>query len=204
MASLPPIQAILQGCSSHTDSSLANALTTLFEYSQILISRLEPELAASFRSGSKISSYPELIDLALAHIEAWDVESQALFIAGHPRIGESDKLSILSTKEQGLGAHRVNPTSPEVLGRLTHLNQCYETMYPGLRYITFVNGRSRAEILEEMEGVLHFEHYLSPASPVLEDLVPVDVTSEAWRSELARAIRDVGRIAQSRLNALGI
>lgn len=197
MASLPPIQAIL--ASSHTNSSLAVALTTLFEHSQILISRLEPELVTSFHNGSKISSYPELIDLALAHIEAWDVESQALFIAGHPRIGESDKLSNLSSKEQGF-----NPTSPEVLGRLAHLNQCYETMYPGLRYITFVNGRSRAEILEEMEGALHFDHSLSQASPVLQDLVPVDVTSDAWQSELARAIRDVGRIAQSRLNALGI
>ena len=204
MASLPPIQAILQDCSSHTDSSLAIALTTLFEYSPILISRLEPELATSFRSGSKISSYSGLIDLALACIEAWDVESQALFIVGHPRIGESDKLSSLSAREQGLGAQRVNPTSPEVLGRLAHLNQCYETMYPGLRYITFVNGKSRAEILEEMESTMHFEHSLSPSSPVLENLVPVDVTSESWRSELNRAICDVGRIAQSRLNALGI
>jgi 2-oxo-4-hydroxy-4-carboxy--5-ureidoimidazoline (OHCU) decarboxylase len=200
MASLPPLQAI-QSC-SHAESPLAIALTTLFEYSPILISRLEPELATSFRSGSEISSYPDLIHLALAYIEAWDVESQAVFIKGHPRIGESDKLSRLSAKEQG--AQGITPTSPEVLGRLAHLNQCYETLYPGLRYITFVNGRSRAEILGEMENAMDFVHSLSPSSPALEDLVPVDVTSEAWRSELTRAIRDVGRIAQSRLKALGI
>lgn len=186
----------------HMDSSLAIVLTTLFEHSPILISRLEPEVATAFRNGLKISSYSELVELALAHIEAWDIESQTLFISGHPRIGESDKLSSLSAKEQG--AQNINPTSPEVLGRLAHLNQCYETMYPGLRYITFVNGRSRAEILEEMENAMGLEHSLSPASPVLGDLVAVDVTSEAWRSELTRAIRDVGRIAQSRLKALGI
>jgi 2-oxo-4-hydroxy-4-carboxy--5-ureidoimidazoline (OHCU) decarboxylase len=196
MASMHTIQTI------HMDSSLAIVLTTLFEHSPILISRLEPELATAFRNGLKISSYSELVELALTHIEAWDIESQTLFISGHPRIGESDKLSSLSAKEQG--AQNINPTSPEVLGRLAHLNQCYETMYPGLRYITFVNGRSRAEILEEMENAMGLEHSLSPGSPVLGDLVAVDVTSEAWRSELTRAICDVGRIAQSRLKALGI
>jgi 2-oxo-4-hydroxy-4-carboxy--5-ureidoimidazoline (OHCU) decarboxylase len=196
MASLNTIHAV------HTDSSLAIVLTTLFEHSPILISRLEPELATTFRNGLKISSYSELVELALAHIEAWDVESQTLFISGHPRIGESDKLSSLSAKEQG--AQSPNPTSPEVLGRLAHLNLCYETMYPGLRYITFVNGRSRAEILEEMENAMGLEHSLSLALPALGDLIAVDVTSEAWRSELTRAIHDVGRIAQSRLKALGV
>lgn len=31
------------------------------------------------------------------------------------------------------------------------LNSLYEESYPGLRYTTFVNGRSRAEIAQEME-----------------------------------------------------
>lgn len=31
------------------------------------------------------------------------------------------------------------------------LNALYEEAFPGLRYITFVNGRSRAEIIPELE-----------------------------------------------------
>lgn len=31
------------------------------------------------------------------------------------------------------------------------LNSLYEEMYPGLRYTTFVNGRSRAAIASELE-----------------------------------------------------
>ena len=31
------------------------------------------------------------------------------------------------------------------------LNSLYEDAFPGLRYITFVNGRSRAEIVPELE-----------------------------------------------------
>ncbi|KAF8631841.1 hypothetical protein AX15_002118 [Amanita polypyramis BW_CC] len=174
MTSLPPLAAA-QNSPSQPGSPLEITLTILFEHSPILISRLAPDLAVTLQRGAKISSYPELIELALAQIGAWDTESQALFISGHPRI---------------------------VLERLAHLNLCYETVYPGLRYITFVNGRSRATILEEMESVLGLDHSLSSILPALSDLKPVHVGSEAWRSELTRAIYDVGRIAQSRLKAL--
>ncbi|KAK2463651.1 hypothetical protein APHAL10511_004402 [Amanita phalloides] len=201
MATLPALHAV-QHSSSQPHSPLIIALTILFEHSHILIARLEPELVADFQDGTTISSYSELIDLTLAHIGAWDIESQAQFISGHPRIGESNKLSTLSAKEQG--AQGGNPTSPDVLKRLAYLNQCYETMYPGLRYITFVNGRSRAEILEEMENAMGLEHSLSLDLPTLESLSPVDVTGGAWRSELARAIQDIGKIAKSRLKALEV
>ncbi|KAF8631842.1 hypothetical protein AX15_002118 [Amanita polypyramis BW_CC] len=199
MTSLPPLAAA-QNSPSQPGSPLEITLTILFEHSPILISRLAPDLAVTLQRGAKISSYPELIELALAQIGAWDTESQALFISGHPRIGENRNLSELSANEQG--AQRVDPTPPEVLERLAHLNLCYETVYPGLRYITFVNGRSRATILEEMESVLGLDHSLSSILPALSDLKPVHVGSEAWRSELTRAIYDVGRIAQSRLKAL--
>ena len=201
MISLPPLQTI-QDSSSQPDSPLATALTILFEHSPILISRLAPDLVAAFQCGAKISSYPELIELALAQIKAWGRESQALFVSGHPRIGESKNLSSLSANEQG--ARGVNPTPPDVLERLAHLNLCYEAVYPGLRYIIFVNGRSRAVVLEEMETVLGLDHSLSPTVPALSDLEPVHVDSEAWRSELTRAIYDIGRIAQCRLKALRV
>lgn len=72
------------------------------------------------------------------------------------------------------------------------LNARYEKVYPGLRYITFVNGRSRAEIAQEIEGVLS------------SNQESVEVGGDQWTRELNRAVTDVGRIAKSRLNKLGI
>lgn len=201
MASLPSVQDV-QNSSSQPDSPLAVALTILFEHSPILISRLAPELVATFSEGLTLSTYAEFIDVALHHIGAWNTVSQSEFISGHPRIGESKHLSNLSAKEQG--AQGLIPTPPEVLERLAYLNACYEVVYPGLRYITFVNGRTRAAILEELEGVLGLQHSLSTVEPAITDLKPVAIDGDAWRAELTRAIDDIGRIAKSRLNALGV
>jgi len=45
------------------------------------------------------------------------------------------------------------------------LNAFYEETYPNLRYITFVNGRSRAEIVPELE--VHLSLSLSLSLPFL-------------------------------------
>lgn len=206
MSSLPSLELIRDG-QSNPRSPLAEALSILFEPSPILLNTLEPQLSNHLKSQplSALTSYVHLIDLALGEIEKWDIPSRSEFISGHPRIGESRNLSNLSAAEQGATA-TVNPTPPEVLARLKHLNACYEAQYPGLRYITFVNGRSRAAIAEEMEDVLGTEHSHSPDKP------PVDVFGsnaydqgdEKWMSELKRAVEDVGKIAKSRLKALGV
>jgi 2-oxo-4-hydroxy-4-carboxy--5-ureidoimidazoline (OHCU) decarboxylase len=159
--------------------ALAEALSTLFEPSPVITS-IAPLLAAS---PSPIAGYPELIDLALVHIRSLPHTEQAKFIAGHPRIGETKNLSALSAKEQGLRA-----TPPEVLRELERLNALYEARYPGLRYITFVNGRSRAEVAAEMADVLDGG-----------DAMMHEAGSDGWLKELERAVKDVGLIAQSRL-----
>ena len=84
------------------------------------------------------------------------------------------------------------------------MNACYEYRYPGLRYITFVNGRSRAVIMEEMEGVLGFEGSLSASEPAVDSVKKMDVGGKEWKAELSRAVTDVGRIAKSRLRTLGV
>lgn len=140
--------------------------------------------------------------MSLEEIFKWDIPNQSEFISGHPRIGENSNLSKLSAKEQG--ALGVKPTPPEVIARLAHLNALYEARFPGLRYITFVNGRSRAAIAEEMEGVLGLEHSLSPDQPNVETIKPIERTDAKWLSELRRAVEDVGRIAKSRLGSLGV
>jgi 2-oxo-4-hydroxy-4-carboxy--5-ureidoimidazoline (OHCU) decarboxylase len=196
--SLPPLSVISEG-PLHGESPLGKALRILFEPSPILISTLAPQLAARRQP---LSSYSELIDVALLAIAEWDTSSQSEFIAGHPRIGESKNLSNLSAKEQGTTGSASTP--PEVLTRLAHLNACYEAKYPGLRYITFVNGRSRHAIAEEMEDFLGFKHSLSPDEPALRGAESVDVGGEVWILELRRAVDDIGRIAKSRLTSLGV
>ncbi|KAI0923846.1 hypothetical protein AcW1_006691 [Taiwanofungus camphoratus] len=198
MITLPPLEDVLPS-SSGADSPFAKSLAILFEPSQTLYSDLVPGVVSYLQSASeKPGTYSDLIDDSLKVISTWTDELKARFIAGHPRIGEVKGLSHLSAKEQAAVA-----TPPEVLARLAHLNACYEHRYPELRYITFVNGRTRTAIKEEMEVALGLEPSLSPDQPAVESLGSVKVGGEEWRKELERAVMDVGRIAKSRLKSLG-
>ncbi|OSD03079.1 hypothetical protein PYCCODRAFT_1410050 [Trametes coccinea BRFM310] len=196
---LPPLLEAASDTSEQEDGPLARALALLFEPSPVLFSTLIPALVSHIQNAPPILSYYALIDASLSVIASWPDDLRAQFIAGHPRIGEVKGLSQLSAQEQAAKA-----TPPEVLARLAHLNACYEHRYPGLVYITFVNGRSRAEIKDEMEEALGLEHSLSPEEPPVQSVGQVEVGSEEWRQELARAIADVGKIAKSRLKTLGV
>ncbi|KAJ3967789.1 Oxo-4-hydroxy-4-carboxy-5-ureidoimidazoline decarboxylase [Lentinula raphanica] len=187
------------------EAPLAFTLATLFEPSSVLSQKLVPQLHEKLKSSpSPPTSYGELIDLAIDQVRTWNVDLQAKFISGHPRIGETKNLSMLSAKEQGANSDRPNvqPTPPKVLARLAHLNAYYERCYPKLVYIVFVNGRSRAEIVGVLEDHLGLAHSLSIDEPALETADPVHVGSQKWLDELERAVRDVGLIAKSRLRAL--
>lgn len=188
---LPPIATL-------DPSNLGSVLAVLFEPSDILTS-----LAPSLASAAPFASDTDLIDAAVQRVGDLPLPQRAQFIAGHPRIGETKNLSALSAKEQG-ATPAVAPTPPGVLARLAHLNACYERRYPGLRYITFVNGRTRAAIALEMEDALGIPHSLSPDQPPIEEFASVESSSEAFRAELDRAVADVGRIAKGRLSNLQI
>ena len=193
MTSLPPLSDALAS-SRAPDSPLATVLSILFEPSPVLLTKLVPEVASH---SSLPTTYASLIDLAVNTIASWDAHSQATFISGHPRIGELTNLSHLSQQEQAAKA-----TPADVLDRLAFLNVVYEQRYPGLRYITFVNGRSRAEIRDEMERMLRMSG--QEEERISEEIVPVEVGGREWMAELNRAIVDVGQIAKSRLRALGV
>jgi len=185
------------------EQALKNVLVALFEHSDVLARHLLPELLASQGEKPRVyhrSDIEGVLGRSMDIIRRWDSELRAQFIGGHPRIGETKNLSVLSSKEQSGGTSQ--PTPPEVLARLAHLNACYEHVYPGLRYITFVNGRSRAVVAEEMEDKLGTTHSLSPDQPAVESFVPIEKHSHVWCKELDRAVEDVGRIAQSRLAKL--
>lgn len=176
---LPPLSALSDA------GQLSVALSTLFEPSPALLNKLVPAVHAHI---SEADSYESLIDLSLGIISAWPTDARASFIGGHPRIGEVTGLSALSAGEQARLA-----TPADVLEKLARLNALYERRYPGLRYITFVNGRSRTETAREMQDKLH---------GVDGDGEVAAVGDDEWERELDRAVGDVGKIAKSRLKVL--
>jgi 2-oxo-4-hydroxy-4-carboxy--5-ureidoimidazoline (OHCU) decarboxylase len=194
---LPPISDIFPDETNVSPDALSECLAILFEPSPVLYSHLAPQLAAS-ADRARTTTYSDLVDASITTIQSWDRDLQAQFIAGHPRIGEVSGLSKLSQAEQAAKA-----TSPIVLKRLTHLNACYEHAYPGLRYITFVNGRSREVILEEMETRLGVEHSSTVDQPPVVEIAVIARNSPEWMGELDRAVMDVGRIAKSRARSMG-
>ncbi|KAF9517971.1 hypothetical protein BS47DRAFT_1338839 [Hydnum rufescens UP504] len=175
--------------------TLSVTLSLLFESSPILLTKLVPELAnlMAHPSFKAPRSYHDLIEVSLRHIQTWSLRDRALFISGHPRIGERGKLSALSQAEQV-----TKVTSQGVLERLEALNALYERSFPGLRYITFVNGRSREDIIPEIGNILEL-----PIDPSQPSVITIHkMGSPEWMDELARAICAVGLIAHSRVKAL--
>lgn len=115
----------------------------------------------SFIIRKKYESYPEFINLVRYELEILvhrngffavrnGFEANSLIndiISAHPRLGapKTTKLSEHSAEEQRkLGGE-------EMQKRLAELNEKYEKTFPGLRYVVFVNGRSRDEIIVNME-----------------------------------------------------
>lgn len=68
-------------------------------------------------------------------------------LGAHPRLGAK---KVDSTQSQSEQAHlQGNPDEGE---QLRALNEEYERQYPGLRYVVFVNGRSRSAVMDDMRN----------------------------------------------------
>lgn len=183
-------------------SPLTRVFRLIFENSTAL-----PDLVTEYtfflrghQSDALPTTYEQIVDQAIGITRQWNRGKLAQFIGGHPRIGEAKRLSALSEAEQG----QVDETPQEVYHRLEYLNLLYERRYPGLVYITFVNGRSRTEIKEEMERRLVEEGVLSSTDEggdeALRNVENVD--SDKWTEEALRAVDDIAKIAKSRLSKL--
>jgi 2-oxo-4-hydroxy-4-carboxy--5-ureidoimidazoline (OHCU) decarboxylase len=197
---LPLVSEIYASKDLSRDGPLARAFATLFEPSPALFEFLVPSVGAIVANpGSRVPrrTYNALIDVAISELDGWPHGRQAGFLGGHPRIGEIKGLSALSASEQAAHA-----TPPEVLARLLELNEEYERRYPGLRYITFVNGRSRKMIMVEMEEKLGIGDGWEKGDNNLKDAYRQG--SDEWATEVRRALKDIGDIAKSRLAALKV
>ncbi|KAE8148953.1 Oxo-4-hydroxy-4-carboxy-5-ureidoimidazoline decarboxylase [Aspergillus avenaceus] len=128
-------------------------LDTLFESSPELHTLMAPVLA-----NQAFSSYNSLIDAVGGRMSALSAANSPTdkailvgILGSHPRLGQpkvaqTEHLSELSKKEQA----QLNTGAEEQAERLRLLNNEYEEKFPGLRFVTFVNGRSRDVIMEEM------------------------------------------------------
>ncbi|KAL8996496.1 MAG: hypothetical protein Q9169_004005 [Polycauliona sp. 2 TL-2023] len=67
-------------------------------------------------------------------------------LAAHPRLGQNNVESTQSQSEQA----QLNTGDVSSAHALAELNQLYEQTFPGLRYVVFVNGRSRPSIMDDM------------------------------------------------------
>jgi len=82
----------------------------------------------------------------------------------HPRIGATAGLSARSAAEQSAA-----PTDRDTLRTLELLNAEYERTY-GFRFVVFVNGRSRAEIVPVLQARLRRARHEEPSTGIEEFL----------------------------------
>lgn len=142
-ASLPSINTL----PSLSAEERANALDLLFEPCTALHT-LSVELLAN----TTFASYNDLVASVGAQLTELSESSSTSdtkwlesILGSHPRLGAKKVDSAQSQAEQAQ-----LKGSEEESQKLKELNEEYEKTYPGLRYVVFVNGRSRPVIMEDM------------------------------------------------------
>lgn len=136
---------------------------------EVLDNLFEPchTLQALLRSGDifrrTFCSYNEFIEQARLELLGLLARAESLkdgqqydsrvseIIAAHPRLGapRADQPQA-QLSEHSLAEQKSMQGSAEEAAKLTELNEVYEKKFPGLRYVVFVNGRSRASVMQNL------------------------------------------------------
>ncbi|KYR03081.1 allantoinase [Tieghemostelium lacteum] len=99
-----------------------------------------------------------------------DLELKKRIVNAHPRIGEQKvKLSILSYQEQRSSEDKPNDPIIEALAKL---NEQYENKF-GFKFIVFVNGRTKQEIIPVIEKRLLHTDTLSELNLGLSEMMDI-------------------------------
>lgn len=157
--SLPPIDQL----TNLSDSEIKSALDNLFEPCQTLSNYLIPKI----REKNEFQTYRYLIEFCRTQLndllkkykeQSSNLENNELkekickIVSAHPRLGVPKKqvssLSAHSQNEQK--SLNEGDENGELAAKLRDLNSKYEETFPGLIFVVFVNGRSRAEIMDIM------------------------------------------------------
>ncbi|KAF2264796.1 hypothetical protein CC78DRAFT_220258 [Lojkania enalia] len=146
MTSLPPISTLPR----LPNTSLSQILDLLFEPSPPLHALSLPVLRST-----TFPNYDTLISAVNAQLNALvssdkpeDVGTLSEILCSHPRLGEKKVESEQSKKEQA----QLQTGAEGEKEMLAELNRVYEEKFPGLRYVVFVNGRTRPVIMENMRA----------------------------------------------------
>ncbi|KAI1094622.1 Oxo-4-hydroxy-4-carboxy-5-ureidoimidazoline decarboxylase [Rostrohypoxylon terebratum] len=146
---LPPLSSL----PAADDEIIKSTLDTLFEPSADLHDLAIPSIHEShpFHSYASLIKHVGAILLQLAQSPSSDSRTKLHGILGsHPRLGEKKVESAQSRAEQAhLNTGNSKEKEEEAI-KLKALNDEYESRFPGLRYVVFVNGRSRAIIMQNM------------------------------------------------------
>ncbi|KAG9237733.1 Oxo-4-hydroxy-4-carboxy-5-ureidoimidazoline decarboxylase [Amylocarpus encephaloides] len=145
MASLPSISDV----PSLSTTQRAGILDALFEPCTALHT-----LSLDPLRTEKFPSYNDLIASVGAQLTELS-ESPSIsdtrwldkILGAHPRLGEKKVDSAQSQAEQA----QLNTGGNEEAEKLQKLNEEYERTFPGLKYVVFVNGRSRPVIMHNMQ-----------------------------------------------------
>lgn len=118
--------------------AFAEAFAPLFEGA--------PRFVARLAEARPFGSEDELVDTARGVARSMPFDEQVELLNGHPRIGaDPASVSSMSYAEQGYGGPP--PDDGEwIASELEALNEAYEDRF-GFRYVVFVAGRPRSEIL---------------------------------------------------------
>jgi 2-oxo-4-hydroxy-4-carboxy-5-ureidoimidazoline decarboxylase len=138
-----------------------------------------PRFARRLADARPFESEEELIQAARATAREMPEDEQIELLSSHPRIGaDPATVSGLSRREQGTD----EPSGDDqawVGEELTALNEAYESLF-GFRFVVFVAGRPRADIIPILERSLHADR----------------------DEELRRGLDDVVLIASDRMDTL--
>ncbi|KAF6843337.1 ohcu decarboxylase [Colletotrichum musicola] len=141
MTSLPEISH-LSGLPAEEQTKVLDAL---FEPSPAIHALILPSIsAASFDSYDDFIAHAQKTFEALAADPSHKKELHSI-IGSHPRLGAKKVESAQSAAEQA-------KLQTGDASELAALNAEYELRFPGLRYVVFVNGRGRPEIMEDMRA----------------------------------------------------
>lgn len=158
---IPPIE-VLDGLD---EAAFAAAIAPLFEDGDGFIQML----AAARPFGSDQAM------IAAAHeiVRAMPEELQVELLARHPRIGaDRSAVSALSAAEQGLTDERRAEGGDWVDRELAMLNDAYEERF-GFRFVVFVGGRDRSQIIPLIERALRAGDRQAELRRGLDDLVEI-------------------------------
>lgn len=128
------------------EHEFVEALRPVFEAAEPLATRLA--------AARPFASYDDLLDRAEAIALALPRDEQIEVVNAHPRIGaDPASVSSASYKEQGYAAESGQDLK-DVYAELARLNDEYEDRF-GFRFVIFVNGRGKAEVLDVLRERVH-------------------------------------------------